>query len=717
MMMLRLVLTILLYAVPSWAQVTPVDPTEPTAFTPSFAASALSTVNVTSGDGADLKAKIEAITTCGADVVVPVASGYAPSTTITLPAVAGSCVGAAAGRGAIAGTSGAKIVSGTGGLSGGAVTGGDDYITIRSANSGSLPAYGTVVSAGDQANMPTITAPNGSFLFKCQTGSHHIRLVGLNMVANSSQYVDTFVQCTSLTVGTDVHDIVIDRNYMTADATGGAAQGVQIGGANIQVVGNRITKINDNVGSAETHGVLIQTGSGPYSVKRNEVCAQGINLFIGESQVALWSGGSYGVGSPVIPSNGTVTNNWFHKLCVDAAKRSPEKNLQEIKHGQYWKFDGNIYDTSYAAGQQLCIQLVSYRGSQSAATDISFTNNWVKNCAQGMSITFRPTEAIQITGVISDGTTNCSGGGCARLTLVGPCDCTTGDTVEIANVNGTTEVNGTTTRITRVDSTHVTTTVPFVNTYVQAGVCAFRGNVDCGTALFFFQARPLQRVKITNNLFMDMAAAAQSNSTRWTFLNMNTNPTVTPSGGTDAGISATGDWDPKDFNFSHNTIVSPTAGDLIRNFIVMLGPGFNNPYTQWAGTNWAIRDNVIKITDGSSGVYAAYFDYAQGGGTVYGTTALNNMTDSATRDFSHNLGFSSAMADESTKYTGSDSWLSSGTGNCATLAVLVDCTATTVAGAALQASSPGHNASSDAVPVDVGADMTALAAAIANVPQ
>lgn len=311
-----------------------------------------------------------------------------------------------------------------------------------------------------------------------------------------------------------------------------------------------------------------------------------------------------------------------------------------------------------------------------------------------------------MTAFAGDGTTNCSGGPCVKITLAGDCDCTTGDTIEIASVTTVVPTINGAWRLTRVDATHITIPVAFTST-----------SGPSGSMMQYFQSRPLQRVKITNNLFTDMAAAAQSNASRWTFLNLNTNPTVTPSGGTDAGISATGDWNPNDFNFSHNTVVSPTAGDLLRNFVVMLGPGLNNPYTQWTGARWAIRDNVVKISDGSSGVYAAYFAYAQGGGTVYGTTALNNMTASATRDFSHNLGFSSAMADESTKYTGSDSWISSGTGNCATLAVLVDCTATTVAGAALQASSPGHNASSDAVPVDVGADMTALAAAIANVPQ
>lgn len=697
-------LTIIIPALVLAAEPTP--PTAPTMFTPSFASSALSTVNVTSGDGADLKAKIEAITTCGVEVVIPVASGYAPASNITLPAVAGSCVGSGSGRTAITGSSGAHAVAGSGGLSATAATGGDNFITIRSANSGSLTTYGGTVGPSDQANMPTITVPNGSQLFLCQTGTHHIRIVGLNIVTNSNQAINDFMLCQSSTTGSDIHHIVLDRNYMTADSTKGSIQGLQMGGANIALVGNRITNVFDPTNGNETHGVLFSTGTGPYHVWRNEICAQSINLFIGDNMVNLWTGGSYGVGSPIIPSNGYVHENWMHKICVPVGSYANIKNIQEIKHGSAWEFNGNIYDTTYAETQQLCIQLVSYRASQSKATDIKFNNNWVKNCPQAMGVTFRPTEGLTAASFQGDGTTNCSGGPCVQINLGAgvPCNCTTGDTVEIVNVSTVVpSINGAW-RLTRVSDYVVTIPVAFTST---SGVT--------GSMLKFYQAEPLDRVEVCNNLFMNISSAAQTFGVPYTAFNFNTNPTVNPSGGTDAGISRTGSWKPSNFKFCHNTIVNPTAGDTLKNFITILGPGNNNPYTQWQGDNWAWRDNVVKISDTTQSIYGTMFAYGVGGGTAYGTNALNNLSDPATRDFSHSVGFASSFGDEATKYTGSDSWITASNGTCAAVAVLVDCTATTIAGAALQAGSPGHNAASDGA--DVGIDATALAAAVANVPQ
>lgn len=702
-----------LFNVSARAQVTPTDPTAPTAFTPSFASSPLSTLNVTSGSFADLKAKIEAITTCGVDVVVPMAT-YTFTSTITLPAVAGTCVGG--GTSGLGVTASGGLIPGTG--LGPAVSSGDDYITIRSANLSSITAYGSRVVNADKTNMPTLVIPSSGIGFDCQTNSHHIRIAGLNMTG-AAALMGAFARCQSSTIGTDMHHFVMDRNYMTANATNGSIQGVQLGGANMALIGNRITNIHDPSNGNETHGVLIATGSGPYTLTQNEICGQSIGLFIGDSLVGRWSSGTYGTGTPIIPSNGTVTKNYIHKLCIPSGSNNAMKNLQEIKHGQYWKFDSNIYDTTYAKAQQLCIQLVSYRGSQSASSDIQFTNNWVKNCPMGMGVTFRPTEDIQIIGAVSDGTTNCSGGGCVKLTLVGACDCTTGDVVELYSVNGTTEVNETTVPITRLTSTTFTVPIAFTHPYVQAGSCASRSNLDCGTALFFFQARPLERVKISNNLFTDIAASAVSETQRWPFLQISTVPDINPTGVTDNSISATGAWEPNDLNISHNTIVSPTAGAGLRLFLSVLEVGHKVPYTNHNGARWAIRDNVVHISDGSEGsLYGVSSQYGSGGGLAYGTNALNRVTSSSiTRDFSHNLGFKSSFADEASKYTGSDAWITSGTGSCASVAVLVDCTAATIAGAALQAGSPGHNASSDAVPVNVGIDATALATALSGVDQ
>lgn len=710
-------LLLLLLVSPVLAQVTPTDPTEPTAFTPSFAASALSTVNVTSGDGADLKSKIEAITTCGVEVVIPVASGYAPSSEITLPAVAGDCLGSGgSGVSAIAGSSGVHAVSGSSGVSTTTSTGGDNYITIRSAESDQITAYGGRVVTADKTHMPTITIPNAGRLFNCQIGTHHIRIVGLNMVANSGQWIDGFLLCQvpeATTTGTDMHHIVMDRNYGTGDSTAGAVNGIGFGGQNMAAIGNRITNVlADNI--SETHAMLMSTGTGPYYIHNNELCADQIGIFIGDSQVDRWTGGSYGVGNPIVPADITITGNYVHQLCVPSDQHLSSKNLFEIKHGQRVKVDGNVFDTSYVGGQDQAINLVSYRGSQSRVTDIQFTNNWVKNMGAAINMTLRPSCAASgcagaITSVTSDGTTNCGGSACATIVISGgDCVCTPGDTIELgsmagsggtwANLDGNWRITATS------DRQHMTINGAFPG-----------GTWSAGTFTIWHQSRPVSKVKITGNYFMDASSAvATGGGSSKCAIVLGTNPQFNPSGGTDAGISETGTWAPSHFNISHNTIHNPTASDTLQCFLQFTEPSFNPPYaTIWKGDTWAIRDNVVRISNGGGGSYGVKYVYGIGGALGYGTLALNQASDSVTRDFSHNLGYVSGFGDESTKYTGSDSWITSSTGSCASVAVLVDCTATTIAGAALQASSAGHNASTTTT--DVGIDATALAAALSGV--
>lgn len=304
----------------AWAA-EPTAPTAPTAVEMTVASSQLTTVNVTSGDAADLKTKIEAITTCGVDVVIPVAT-YTLATPITLPNVAATCVGGSGGRTAITGSTGALVVTGAGGLPAAANSAGDDYILIRSANSGSLSAGRPALA--EVSNMPTINTPasvNGAFLVA--NGAHHFKFDGLNVTSSGNRTSGLFfLQSPSNTVATQPHHIIVNRTFAHPDTTFGSIQGIQMAGKHIAITNSRIYDIfyNSSSGTVESHGVLAASGQGPYKIYNTEVVADAINVFFGDNEMS----------DGMIPSDITIENNYVHR---------PED----------WNAHSNLYSTGTVA--------------------------------------------------------------------------------------------------------------------------------------------------------------------------------------------------------------------------------------------------------------------------------------------------------------------------------------------------------------------------------
>lgn len=293
----------LILSSPAWAA-EPTPPTAPTAVEMTVAASPLSTVNVTSGDAADLKSKIEAITTCGVDVVIPVAT-YTLTTPITLPAVAGDCLGGSGGRTAITGTSGAHAVAGSGGLSAAVTSAGDNYIIIRSANNGSLSAGRPALA--EASNMPTIltsASVNGAFLVA--DNAHHFKFDGLNVTSSGNRTSGLFfLQGPTNTIATQPHHLIVNRTFAHPDTVYGSIQGIQAAGKHIAITNSRVYDIfhNSISGAVESHGILFASGQGPYKVLNTEVVADAINLFVGDNEMS----------DGMIPSDLTFDGNHVHR--------------------------------------------------------------------------------------------------------------------------------------------------------------------------------------------------------------------------------------------------------------------------------------------------------------------------------------------------------------------------------------------------------------------
>jgi hypothetical protein len=278
-------------------------------------------------------------------------------------------------------------------------------------------------------------------------------------------------------------------------------------------------------------------------------------------------------------------------------------------------------------------------------------------------------------------------------------------------VAGLTNANGAYTPITRIDSTHFTIAKAVGGQNYTSGSGCNSNTQAC--ASFYFQSTPLRRVRIKGNLFTNMANAAMVNGSTPapSVFSLNGQPDLTSilTGGTDGSTSTTGDWKSSDIAITHNTVVN--AGGIttgLRNWMFFPDPSAGGIANVWQGDRWVIRDNVVRVSD-SSGYPSIYYET----GFLDGTSGLNKMSDPVTRDFSHNIGYlATGSTERSTDYSGSDTWILDTASDCSAV-LLVSCGTDTVAAAALQAGSVGHNAASDGT--DVGIDATALAAAVSGV--
>jgi hypothetical protein len=691
--MTRLVLTLAFLALFPWsvgAQVTPIDPTPPATFTPSFAAP-LRTV----GPLTTIAAVQTALTTalCGDLILADHTVTFTQTVGWTLPT--------------------------------GLACTGNNYVTLTTDAHALLPPTGTRVGTGDLPNMVHVVVgqhTNG-FIDMPLGNVKWIRIRGFYVTTTTTVPGSGLCPQSSACSLLNIHDdgsfaggmrnehYVIDQNYMIGDPVVGVQHGIIVNGNDFAVRDNVI--LNSFLVGSETHGTLTTAGS-RFAYLNNEVCAASINLFFGDSQVSYWTGGAYMSGSPIQVEDATVRRNYVHKYCIPGTKEADEKNLFEIKNGRRFFIDSNIFEWSKAKAQQMCVQLVSYRGSQSSISDIAFTNNWVKHCPAALGVTFHPVDAtFTVTNLLSDGSAACSGGPCIQINISSACSCTTGDLAEVKNVTGITDANGTWLPITLLNPTTGRSQIRLPVAW-PGGTWTGGGSISIQ-----LQGNPNQRVKIYNNLFTNPGADTVNVGLTFPVFQFGVNPLFVPASGTHASISTTGDWKPNDFHFAHNTVINPTGTFKISRFWSMAEGGLNfATYTEWLGDRWAIRDNVFHVSSGGQSNYGVLFFQASGAGVAVGTNAFNRTSVAATRDFSHNIGFQSSFANESAQYTGSDSWILVTTTGCSAV-IFVDCTTDAVAAAALQVSSPGHLTASDGTDVGINAPLLAskVSGVVAGTPE
>ncbi len=273
---------------------------------------------------------------------------------------------------------------------------GSQWLILRSSGYASLPATGTRVSTSDASHMAKIVTANNDRAIFFNHQSHHFRAIGIEVTTTYSATVHSGLvfagqlddKSTYITSNADwAHHIILDRCWLHGTSTADLARAVTADCNYFAIIDSYVNECH--VVGQDAQAVWWADGQGPHLIHNNHLEASGENVMIGGADPGV----PYG-----IPSDITITNNYFYKPLswkVDdpsyAGIHWSVKNLFEIKNAQRVLFDGNILENNWPDAQTgTAINIKSNNQGDTApwtaARDITFTNNIIRNTAGGITI-------------------------------------------------------------------------------------------------------------------------------------------------------------------------------------------------------------------------------------------------------------------------------------------------------------------------------------------
>jgi hypothetical protein len=215
------------------------------------------------------------------------------------------------------------------------VNSGPNPITIQSSALASLPA-GRVDKS--QANyMPKIVTPNAYPAIQATAGASHYEFVGLEIYSAPGIYVQDLVRFgngTETSLAQLPSDFTIDRCYIHGDLTGaGGKRGVTMNAGQITVQNSYMEGFWSNIQDSQNMGGW--NGPGPYTITNNYLNGSTVMIGFGGAPVAI---------SGLVPSNITITGNYFYRDPSTMSSGWWTKNHIELKNAQNVVIDKNVFD-------------------------------------------------------------------------------------------------------------------------------------------------------------------------------------------------------------------------------------------------------------------------------------------------------------------------------------------------------------------------------------
>ena len=268
---------------------------------------------------------------------------------------------------------------------------GSSFITVRSSRSSEL-AEGRRVAPADASLMARVATPNADPAFNAPPGSHHWRLVGLELTQtgrfNTYELVrlgDGDTAGSQKTFESAPHDLALDRCYLHAfDGRTNLKRGVSLNSASTSLTNSYVSGVKAAGQDSQAAGGW--NGAGPFLIENNYLEAAGENILFGGATPAIPN---------LVPSDITIRNNYFVK--PDSWRNGSAtwdgtawtvKNLLELKSARRVLITGNVMENSWPDAQTgwAIIFNAFHDGGWEVVEDVEMSRNVIRNAANGVNL-------------------------------------------------------------------------------------------------------------------------------------------------------------------------------------------------------------------------------------------------------------------------------------------------------------------------------------------
>lgn len=265
---------------------------------------------------------------------------------------------------------------------------GAQFITLTTADPGSLPPGGKRITPAYAARLPKIASPDDAPAISADAGAHHYRLVGIEIHApNSYSYELIQLGSAAATQASQLpSDIELDRLYLHGDPRLGGKRGVTLNSA-ATIIRNCYFADFKGIGQ-DTQAIAGWNGPGPFEITNNYLEATGENILFGGAAPAIQG---------LVPSDIQIRKNHIYKKpawCRFSSSFDGSswvvKNSLELKMARRVTIEGNVIENNWAQAQAGYAIVFTVRANKVATwavvEDVNFVRNIVRHSGSGVNI-------------------------------------------------------------------------------------------------------------------------------------------------------------------------------------------------------------------------------------------------------------------------------------------------------------------------------------------
>ena len=266
------------------------------------------------------------------------------------------------------------------------------WITIRPVNTALLPAEGsrmtpTIAAA---AQLPIVLSPTNQGAFNTVLGSHHYRIIGLEISITPANTGNTGLirlgdggggGQTSLPLV--AHDLVLDRVFVHGTPTQNIRRAISLQSATSAVIDSYISEIHE--AGTDAQAITGWNGPGPYKI---------VNNYLEASTEIVAFGGADPDILNLVPSDIEIRHNHFFRPIAWKGVWLV-KNFYESKASKRTLVEGNLFENNWLDGQGgSAVNLKSTNqngGCLGCGTqDVTFRYNLIRNTGAGFALSANP---------------------------------------------------------------------------------------------------------------------------------------------------------------------------------------------------------------------------------------------------------------------------------------------------------------------------------------